>query len=168
MSASATPISTPVTGTEYRGEQQYPMQALAQFYLALNSRDFTLMQKNWDHSPEAAMDNPLGGIKRGWNEIRVLYERLFASPGKYHFEFHDYTFHEVGDIFYVVGRERGTLNCPTSGFRSRSAPLESSAAAQTASGARFTTTVPSTTRPCSHNTSVQFWAPLHRFECPKH
>ncbi len=112
MSASATPISTPVTGTEYRGEQQYPMQALAQFYLALNSRDFTLMQKNWDHSPEAAMDNPLGGIKRGWNEIRVLYERLFASPGKYHFEFHDYTFHEVGDIFFVVGRERGTIELP--------------------------------------------------------
>lgn len=55
------------------------------------------------------MDNPLRGIKRGWSEIRMTYERLFASKGSYRFEFYDYTQHEAGAMFYVVGRERGEL-----------------------------------------------------------
>lgn len=103
------PIETPVTGNEYAGDQRDSLQALAQFYRALNSRDLELMQQNWANSVEAAMDNPLGGIKRGWNEIRTTYERLFASNGKYQFEFYDYTLHESEDVFYVVGRERGEL-----------------------------------------------------------
>ncbi len=75
------------------------MQALAQFYRALNSRDIKLMQANWDNSAGAAMDNPLGGIKRGWTEIRALYERLFATNGEYYFEFYDYSLHESADLF---------------------------------------------------------------------
>ena len=55
------------------------------------------------------MDNPLGGIKRGWPAIRSVYERLFRFDGSYHFEFYDYTMHSVGELFYVVGRERGYL-----------------------------------------------------------
>jgi ketosteroid isomerase-like protein len=55
------------------------------------------------------MDNPLGGIKRGWPEISKTYEALFRSPGVYRFEFFDYTLHQSGDLFYVVGRERGEL-----------------------------------------------------------
>jgi hypothetical protein len=41
------------------------MPALAQFCRALNTRDLDLMQQNWVNTAEAAMDNPLGGIKRG-------------------------------------------------------------------------------------------------------
>jgi ketosteroid isomerase-like protein len=109
MLDTMTPVATPVTGTEYRGEQHLPMQALAQFYLAINSRDLSLLESNWEHSPDAVMDNPLGGIKRGWDEIHPLYERLFATPASYHFEFYDYTLHTGGDVFYVVGRERGSV-----------------------------------------------------------
>ena len=47
------------------------------------------------------MDNPVGGIKRGWEQIRSV------SSGKYRFEFYHYSYHEAGDVFYVVGRERG-------------------------------------------------------------
>lgn len=67
------------------------------------------MQQNWANSADAAMENPLGGIKRGWSEIRSIYERLLASEGVYRFEFYDYTLHEAPDLFYVVGRERGEL-----------------------------------------------------------
>ena len=67
------------------------------------------MEKNWDTSAEAAMDNPLGGIRRGWPEIRQTYERLFKTQGTYAFEFWDYTSHQSGDLFWVVGRERGHL-----------------------------------------------------------
>ena len=108
--SSSSPIQTPVTGAEDTSDQRQAAHALAQFYRALNARDLRLMQENWSNSAEAVMDNPLGGIKRGWTEIKTIYERLFASAGAYRFEFHDYTFHEVGDVFYVVGRERGELD----------------------------------------------------------
>jgi ketosteroid isomerase-like protein len=107
---SNAPIQAPVTGREYEGDPQKALQALAQFYLALNSRDLKMMQQNWANSAEAAMDNPLGGIKRGWNEIKATYEKLFSNHAKYRFEFYDYTLHEAGDLFYVVGRERGELD----------------------------------------------------------
>lgn len=108
MMSNAT-IQTPVTGSEYNGDQEEPSQALAQFYHALNSRDLQTMQQNWENSAQAAMDNPLGGIKRGWSEIRTTYEKLFACKGAYRFEFYDYTLHEAGAMFYVVGRERGEV-----------------------------------------------------------
>lgn len=103
-------IQTPITGREYKGDQRDILQALAQFYLALNSRNIEMMQQNWANSAEIAMDNPLGGIKRGWGEIGTIYERLFDSEGAYRFEFYDYTLHEAGVLFYVVGRERGELD----------------------------------------------------------
>lgn len=85
------------------------MQALAQFYRAFNRRDLALMAENWDHSTDAAMSNPVGGIRRGWPEIRAVYERIFASAARVRVAFTDYTIHVLGDAFYAVGRERGTF-----------------------------------------------------------
>jgi len=110
MSASHTPIQQPVTGKGDLGDLTRPEQALAQFYKALNSRDLVLMEQNWDSSDAAAMDNPLGGISRGWSAIRQIYQRLFATPATYSFEFWDYTLHLKGEVFWVVGRERGRLD----------------------------------------------------------
>ena len=109
MSSPIPRIQEPVTGREQIDDTEQPLHALVQFYRALHSRDLVLMERNWDASPEAAMDNPLGGIKRGWSEIRGTYERLFASPWEYSFPFWDYTLHRAGDVFWVVGRERGRL-----------------------------------------------------------
>jgi ketosteroid isomerase-like protein len=106
---SIAPIQEAVTGREELGDLSQPRQALAQFYRAINNRDLNLMSQNWTPSAEAVMDNPLGGIKRGWSEIRTVYERLFKFRSQYHFEFYDYTLHEAGDLFYVVGRERGWI-----------------------------------------------------------
>lgn len=83
------------------------MVAVSEFYEALNTRDMRKMERNWAQTDEAVMDNPLGGVRRGWAEISVVYEKLFGSPGRYRFEFYDYSLHEAGGIFYVVGRERG-------------------------------------------------------------
>ena len=44
------PVQTPVTGDEYKGNQRDKLQALAQFYCALNFRDLALMQQNWANS----------------------------------------------------------------------------------------------------------------------
>lgn len=109
MSTELSPIQEPVTGREELGDLSEPRQALAQFYRAINGRDVRLMEENWDSSPEAVIDNPLGGIKRGWPEIRQTYERLFRTPGTYRFEFWDFTLHRSSDVFWAVGRERGHL-----------------------------------------------------------
>ncbi len=100
---------TPVTGKEEKNSLPPMLRALSEFYEALNSRDIEKMAKNWMQTDEAAMDNPLGGIKRGWDEIKVVYERLFSSPSEYYFEFYDFSLHVTGELFYVVGRERGAF-----------------------------------------------------------
>jgi ketosteroid isomerase-like protein len=104
---------TPVTGHETGPRATPQMAALSQFYRALNTRDMQLMSQSWWQSDEAAMDNPVGEIKRGWNEIREVYARVFASPDPFRFEFHDYSFHQTPELFYVVGRERGEYRAGT-------------------------------------------------------
>jgi SnoaL-like domain len=65
------------------------------------------MQENWDPTPEASLDNPVGGIRRGWENIRPVYQRIFASPAVVQVEFVDYTLHTTPQLFLAVGRERG-------------------------------------------------------------
>ncbi|WP_373033845.1 nuclear transport factor 2 family protein, partial [Sulfurovum sp.] len=62
---------------------------------------------NWAQSDDIAMDNPLGGIKRGWAEIHQVYARIFDGPAVVYVEYFDYTIHETAEMFYAVGRERG-------------------------------------------------------------
>jgi len=98
---------TPITGDEDPGDRSRPSQALAEFYKAFNTRDLALMAENWDTSDEAVMDNPVGGITRGWGNIRAVYERIFQSPARVYVEFYDYTLHLGDSVFYAIGRERG-------------------------------------------------------------
>ena len=102
-----TPVQQPITGHETVAAAGTPFAALVQFYRAFNGRDMAEMEKNWEQSPDIAMDNPLGGIKRGWDEIRGVYDRIFSGPAKVYVEYYDYTIHAYGEVFYAVGRERG-------------------------------------------------------------
>jgi ketosteroid isomerase-like protein len=101
------PRQTPVTGNEDQGDLSSPYQALVQFYYAFNHRDREAMANNWAAADEVAMDNPLGGIKRGRPEIMAVYERIFNGSATVQVEFFDYTIHEAAEMFYAVGRERG-------------------------------------------------------------
>jgi ketosteroid isomerase-like protein len=98
----------PIDGSSVQ-EPTEPRGALGEFYRAFNGRDLALMQSNWEQSDDAVMNNPLGGIKRGWPEIRSVYERIFAGRAKVQVEFFDYSLHETGDVFWAIGRERGTV-----------------------------------------------------------
>jgi len=100
-------IDVPITGAERCALCGDAYMSLVQFYRAFNSRDLSLMQANWHEGDDVAMDNPIGGIKRGWNEIRQVYEKLFNGPAKFYVEFYDYSLHETPEMFYAVGRERG-------------------------------------------------------------
>jgi ketosteroid isomerase-like protein len=104
-----TPDQRPITGAEYVGSVTTPTEALAQFYSAFNAASLDALASSWEQSEDIAMDNPLGGIVRGWAELRQVYANLVHGPAKITVEFYDYTLHEVGDLFYAVGRERGML-----------------------------------------------------------
>ncbi len=101
--------SSPITGGEDKQCLTAPLRALSDFYTAFNKADLDLMSRNWAQTDEAIMDNPVGGIKRGWKDIRSVYEKIFQGPAKVQVEFYDYTLHEAEGMFYVVGRERGEL-----------------------------------------------------------
>lgn len=97
-----------ITGMEFM-ESSTPigaLSALSEFYQAFNHRNLDLMRRNW-HPDECVLDNPLGGIRRGWSEIEPLYVKLFNGPAKVRVEFYDFTLHESADIFLAAGRERG-------------------------------------------------------------
>ncbi len=100
-------IQVAITGQEEQGQLETPYQALVQFYCAFNSGDIEMMSLNWAKSEYIAMDNPLGGIKRGWSEIKSVYENIFNGPAEVYVEYYDYTLHETAEMFYAVGRERG-------------------------------------------------------------
>lgn len=97
--------SAAITGAEGL-DATTPLGALSQFYRAFNGRDPDRMRDNW-HPDECVLDNPLGGIRRGWAEIEPLYARLFTGPAKVYVEFHDYSLHLGADLFVATGRERG-------------------------------------------------------------
>lgn len=103
-------VQPPITGTETPTDPSQPFFALHQFYRAFNGRDLMGMANNWAQCANIAMDNPLGGIKRGWLEIGDVYARIFNGPARVYVEFHDYTLHTTQDMFYAVGRERGALD----------------------------------------------------------
>lgn len=95
----------PITGGEC-ADSDTPLGALSAFYRAFNSRNLDLMRQNW-HPQECVLDNPLGGIRRGWDEIEPLYARLFGGSAKVHVVFFDYSLHESAEMFVAAGRERG-------------------------------------------------------------
>lgn len=100
-------IQTAITGKENYANKTTPYEALVEFYKAFNNGEMKLMSKNWANSPNIAMDNPLGGIMRGWENIKNVYERIFNGQAKVYVEYYDYSIHESEDSFYAVGRERG-------------------------------------------------------------
>ena len=101
------PILQAITGKENQGDLSTSYQALVQFYCAFNSRDMHMMSQNWAQSDEIVMNNPLGGIKRGWSEVRPVYEQLFSGSTEVYVEYCDYTIHSTANVFYAVGWDRG-------------------------------------------------------------
>ena len=101
------PIQKPITGNEEQGGPASPLKALVQFYHAFNAGNLKEMSVNWEQSDDIAMNNPLGGIKRGWAEISGVYKKIFDGSGEVYVEYFDYIIHNYGEVFYAVGRERG-------------------------------------------------------------
>jgi hypothetical protein len=106
----------PITGFEDLRDLTHPRHALTQFYRAFNTRDIVLMRQNWSPADDISLNNPIGGTKRGWPEIRRVYEKLFAGPARISAELYNYSLHISGELFYAVGRERGRFESSTTVF----------------------------------------------------
>jgi len=102
-------VKQAITGSEENENQKMPYDALVSFYRAFNNKDFALMQANWLQTEEASMSNPLGGIKRGWEEIKMVYQKIFSGEVRVYVEFYDYSIDETENMFIAAGRERGRL-----------------------------------------------------------
>ncbi len=100
-------VHAPITGDESVKRDRDPYSALVHFYHAFNRSDMAAMSLSWANRADSVMVNPLGGVKRGWAEIQVVYQRIFNGPAKVYVEFYDYSIHEAVDLSYAVGRERG-------------------------------------------------------------
>lgn len=107
MDISIQPSVIPITGQEKWDRLSEPERALSAFYRAFNNHDLDALEGIWDRNEAIAMDNPVGGIHRGWDEIKDTYEKLFAAADRFQVEFTEYTLHQAGDAFWTVGRERG-------------------------------------------------------------
>lgn len=96
-----------ITGSENRSQLADSYQALVQFYYAFNNKNMDMMSSNWLQSYEAAMNNPVGGIQHGWDNIKKAYQKMFLSAANVYTEFCDFNLHETSEMFYAVGQGRG-------------------------------------------------------------
>ena len=83
-------------------------EVLVEFYKAFNTQNIELMEQNWSVS-DAIMNNPLGRILRGWENIQKVYEKIFFGGAEVYVEFYDYSIHKQGEMFFAAGRERGYI-----------------------------------------------------------
>jgi len=98
-----------INGSETKTDFLNPQNALVEFYHAFNNQKLDLMENNWLQTNKASMSNPLGDIKRGWSEIKNVYQKIFNGPAEVFVEFYDFTIEETDSMFFAVGRERGYL-----------------------------------------------------------
>lgn len=104
------PSSRIINGTGEIRELSDPELAIYRFYEAFNNKDLIAMANIWANTEDITAENPAGGIRRGWSELKWVYEKVLGSPSKVCAEFYDYTIHVAGEAFWSVGRERIFLN----------------------------------------------------------
>lgn len=101
-----------INGQEDCSNLDSGQKALVEFYKAFNTKNIQLMSQNWAKQDNVSMSNPLGGIKRGWHDIKTTYERIFFGPAEVYVEFYDYVLLMSSDMFCAVGHERGHFRLP--------------------------------------------------------
>ena len=101
---------TEVTGREARSGTGEALDALIDFYAAFNARDIDGLAANWEQGDAPSMDNPMGGIRRGWKSISEGYMKLFGGPGIVQVTFHDFSSQGGDDWHLFVGREKARVS----------------------------------------------------------
>jgi len=102
------PLPATVSGNETMRGDGGPLDALVAFYRAFNGRDLAALERHWAEGAAPSMDNPIGGIRRGWPSIRQGYARLFDGPARVSVVFYDWTATGNDAWRLFVGRESGS------------------------------------------------------------
>jgi hypothetical protein len=103
---------TEISGAEALAGDGSALDALIDFYRAFNNHDLDALGRNWASGEAPSMDNPIGGIRRGWPSIRDGYAKLFGRPASVSVTFFDFTSQGGDDWHLFVGRENGTCRTP--------------------------------------------------------
>ena len=102
-----------ITGQEELENPQHPLNAVIAYYNAFNARDVETVANNWAKKYSIAMVNPTGGIRRNWNAVKEYYKKLMDDKVRIYLEIHDLKYHQFESIFYIEGRERGSVESGT-------------------------------------------------------
>jgi SnoaL-like domain len=86
--------------------------ALESFYYAFNHRDPEVLEQVWVRDPLVQLNNPLGGMLRGADDIARLYRRVFRSPARVEVTFGDIVEYRAADMVVFAGRETGRVGEP--------------------------------------------------------
>ncbi len=84
--------------------------ALETFYHAFNGRSLEVFEAVWAPKELISLNNPLGGIVRGLDDIRALYRRIFEGPAQVWVELHDIVAYLGETTAIFAGRERGEFS----------------------------------------------------------
>ena len=104
-----------ITGKESPAGDGSALDALIDFYRSFNASDLKALAANWADGEAPSMDNPIGGIRRGWPAIKEGYAKLFNGPATVRVAFHDFSAQGNNDYHLFVGREKGL--CETTAVR---------------------------------------------------
>lgn len=80
---------------------------LESFYFAFNQRDIEVFQQVWAEDELIQLNNPLGGILRGYVSIAALYAEIFGSSARVWVEFSDIVEYQTDSMVVFAGRETG-------------------------------------------------------------
>ncbi|MBY3595529.1 YybH family protein [Rhizobium bangladeshense] len=101
-----------ISGNERRAGDGGPLDVLIDFYHAFNSGDMKGLEAVWFDGEAPSMDNPIGGIRRGWASIAEGYAKLFGGAARVNVTFHDFSSQGGEEWHLFVGRERGVCWTP--------------------------------------------------------
>ncbi|MBY0577600.1 MAG: nuclear transport factor 2 family protein [Burkholderiales bacterium] len=77
------------------------------FYHAFNQRDMDLFSRVWANHELIQLNNPLGGILRGYEPISMLYRNIFAGNSTVWVELGDIVEFHSDKMVVFAGRESG-------------------------------------------------------------
>lgn len=80
---------------------------LESFYYAFNHRNMDVFSQIWANDELIQLNNPLGGILRGYEQIASLYQRIFTGPASVWVELSDIVEYQSNDMVTFAGREHG-------------------------------------------------------------
>jgi hypothetical protein len=77
------------------------------FYYAFNQRDMGVFAQVWAKNELIQLNNPLGGILRGYEPISNLYRNIFTGQARVWVELDDIVEFQSDEMIVFAGRETG-------------------------------------------------------------